>query len=101
MKSSGKKEGSMIEEKSIMIEGKETQAFLIRRGVQSDVDGIMTVMDTAKALAPAGWFISDDRKYVEAHVEKAGFIIVAEEKGKIIGFFMIDFPGDSERNMGR
>ena len=90
----------IIEEKGITIKGKNNHEFLIRRGVHSDIDGIMTVMDTAKALAPSGWFISDDRKYVEAHVEESGFIIVAEEKNKIIGFFMIDFPGDSERNMG-
>ncbi|MCI7813584.1 MAG: GNAT family N-acetyltransferase [Lachnospiraceae bacterium] len=90
-----------METKSISIKGKNNQEFLIRRAKESDVEGIMTVMDTAKALAPEGWFISDDRGYVEAHVQQSGFIIVAEENGTIAGFFMIDFAGETERNMGQ
>lgn len=91
-----------MERKSRTVRGKTGQKFQIRRADSHDLDGIMEVMETAKRVTREGWFISDDRQYVEEHIEKEGFIVVAEtDTGEIAGFFMIDFPGERERNMGR
>ncbi len=84
-----------------VVTGKEGEKFLIRRAAASDIEGIMRVMETAKKLAAFGWFISDDRDYVEEHIEKKGFIVTAQtEKGETAGFFMVDFPGETKRNLG-
>ena len=82
--------------------GKNGEIFLIRRAATSDVEGIMTVMDTAKRLADAGWFVSDERGYVEEHIEEGGFVVTTQTKqGETAGFFMVDFPGETRRNLGR
>ena len=84
-----------------MEKDKTEPAFLIRTAVPHDVDGIMRVMETAKELTKQGWFVSDNREYVEMHIAQNGFIVVAEERsGEIAGFFMVDFPGQSAKNLG-
>lgn len=73
----------------------------LRKAQPADLDGIMRVMNEAKASAEPGWFVSDDDEYVKEHMEKRGFIIAAEDgKAGIVGFMMIDFPGICEKNLG-
>lgn len=88
-------------EKTVVIHGKDGQEFQIKRAVYSDVEEIMEVMEKVKADTKPEWFVSDEREYVEEHIEKSGFILVAKTKDdKTAGFFMIDFPGQDSRNLG-
>lgn len=73
----------------------------IRRAVPEDLAGIMKVMEAAKSSADREWFVSDNEDYVRAHIDQAGFAVVAESsRDGIAGFVMIDFPGMDERNLG-
>ncbi len=73
----------------------------IRRAVRADVPDIMTIMTEAhEAMADGSAYITDDREYVEDHLERAGFILLAEMDGQPAGFFMIETPGLGERNPG-
>lgn len=75
--------------------------FTIRKAQAADLPGLLTVMEAAKA-GPAGWFVPDGQAYLAAHLEKDGFILLAEAPDKAAaGFFMAHFPGLSEKNLGR
>lgn len=77
--------------------------FQIRRAGKDDLDSIIMIMDQVKAgMEHPEWYVTDDRKYLEEHVEARGFILFAvSEEGKAAGFFMVDFPGLREKNLGR
>lgn len=103
----------------------------IRRGSQEDVKDIVYVMEEAvRSMERPEWFVSDDETFIREHIEKKGFIMVAErqigEEGpeaeaaplvplasfapftpftpftpRIGAFLIVKFPGLSEKNLGR
>lgn len=86
--------------------------FEISRAVPADVQELNSIMEAVTAgMEKAEWFISDDLAYIEQHIGKEpltaedfGFILKAvvkeQENERIAGFFMVDFPGITERNLG-
>ncbi len=81
--------------------------FKIRRAEAADVNGIAQVMELARRTMENGeWFAADDGLWIENHIERQGFTMVAEVKkeqgaGEIAGFFIIAFPDTGEENLGR
>lgn len=81
--------------------------FKIRRGRMADVEGIAGVMElTRRTMENGEWFVADDRLWIENHIERQGFTMVAEVKneqgaGEIAAFFIVAFPDTDEGNLGR
>ena len=79
--------------------------FLIRPATCEDLDGIMAVMESAKAdTGPKGWFVADEADFIKSHIKEAGFIMVAEPIGsrkQIAAFFAVHIPGAGKENLGR
>lgn len=75
--------------------------FVIRKANAQDISGIMKIMKEAaeNPLHPE-WFVPDDEAFIRGHLEKKGFVIVAEsEKKEIAGFFLVKYP-EPEENLG-
>lgn len=86
--------------------------FEIIRAVPPDAEMLSNIIEAVTAgMEKPEWFISDDLPYIIEHIgsfpivkSDQGFILkaVVGEEGKecIAGFFMVDFPGVTERNLG-
>lgn len=86
----------------------------IRRALNTDVEGIVQVMEEAvRTMERPEWFVSDDEAFIREHIDSKGFTMIAEkpdfqgcEEGKgnpphrIGGFLIVKFPGLSEKNLG-
>ena len=79
-------------------DGSAKVLFRIRKAEMTDVDEIMAVMHEAKNdKEHPDWFVSDDEEYVRTHIEKQGFVIVAQTAdGSVAGFFLIKYPENRE-----
>ncbi|MCI8659406.1 MAG: GNAT family N-acetyltransferase [Lachnospiraceae bacterium] len=83
------------------------EEFIIRRGVFADVKEIAEVMElTQRTMENPEWFVADDYSWIESHIEKQGFTMVAEiktEQGlkEIAAFFIIAFPDMDKKNLGK
>ena len=86
--------------------------FEIKRALPEDSDVLAGIMDeVTEGLANPEWFMEDDAEYIRAHIghipvvsEDCGFILKAvtckDGQEEIAGFFMVDFPGIGDRNLG-
>ena len=86
--------------------------FEIKRAIPEDAEVLISIMEEVTAgLTNREWFIDDDADYIRAHIgnvpvagEDCGFTLKAvtqkDDKEVIAGFFMVDFPGTGERNLG-
>lgn len=86
--------------------------FKIIRAVPEDAGRLNDIMQSVAAgMKQPEWFMKDDFDYIKEHIgrvpltkEDVGFILkaVCEADGKeqIAGFFMVAFPGLSEKNLG-
>lgn len=76
--------------------------FQIRRARRDDLDDIVLLMEQVKAgMEHPEWYVTDDRQYLEEHLETKGFILLAvSREQKTAGFFLVDFPGSSRKNLG-
>lgn len=86
--------------------------FQILRATAKDIDTLDEIMRTVKnGMERPEWFIADDRAYIQEHIghdpiakKDFGFILKAittiDGKEVIAGFFMVDFPGIGEKNLG-
>ena len=78
----------------------------IRMAKETDAENIIRVMEKVSHNMPhADWFVAGGREYIESHIEEDGFIylaeaFLAEDAPEVAGFFVVDFPGDSEHNLG-
>ena len=73
----------------------------IRFAVMDDADTIYNIMVTAqKAIWDKNAYVIGDMDYITRHISDNGFILVAEEEGNLLGFFMVDIPGLCEDNLG-
>ena len=73
----------------------------LRMAGVSDVPTIMAIMDRAHAAMqnPAA-YITDPPEYVAHYVQQDGFVLLAEDHGTPVGFFMAAAPGLRENNLG-
>ncbi len=82
--------------------------FEIIRAVPEDLEELVQIMETVTAgMEKREWFVSDDLPYIKAHLSigavkenDRGFILKAVTGKEIAGFFMVDFPGMNEHNLG-
>lgn len=86
--------------------------FEITRALPEDAEVLISIMKEVTAgLTNREWFIDDDADYIRAHIGHVpvlkgdcGFTLKAvtkvDDKEVIAGFFMVDFPGTGERNLG-
>lgn len=86
--------------------------FEIKRALPEDGDRLTAIMEeVTEGLANPAWFVDDDAEYIKAHVGHipvkagdCGFILKAvcmeEGQEETAGFFMVDFPGTGDRNLG-
>ena len=73
----------------------------LRMAELRDVPDIMEIMSRAqRAMADPSAYITDSPEYVALYVEKEGFVLLAEDSGKPVGFFMAAAPGLRENNLG-
>lgn len=81
----------------------QEHTFRIRKAGRADLDDIVMIMEQVKAgMEHPEWYVTDDRQYLEEHLEKKGFILLAvSAEGKTAGFFIVDFPGKARKNLGR
>lgn len=77
--------------------------FTICRAVPEDLDEIVSIIETAVQHAvSADWFVPDDRKFLERHLEQSGFILVAKSAAaRIAAYLLVRFPGADDDNLGR
>lgn len=70
------------------------ELFTIRRAGMEDLDSVMHLMNEIKAgMEHPEWYVTDQRPWVERHLEQEGFILVAERDAEeLAGFFIVDFP---------
>lgn len=57
--------------------------------------------ETVSALSQRDYFVPDDEAYVERHIEREGFTLLAWHQSECAGFLITDIPGLDERNLGR
>ena len=78
------------------------QHFLIRKADISDAEEIYHIMqETYAALEDKSLYVCDDLEYIKQHIVKEGFTIVAcTETDRIVGSFIVRFPGENEDNLG-
>lgn len=86
--------------------------YEIKRALPEDAEVLISIMEEVTAgLTNREWFIDDDADYIRAHIghvpvngEDCGFTLKAvtriDGKEVVAGFFMVDFPGAGERNLG-
>ena len=74
----------------------------IQRAEQADLDAIMELMEEARTTVKVSdWFLPDNRQYVSEHISDRGFTLKAiDSDDEILGFFIVDFPGESKHNLG-
>lgn len=79
------------------------QKIDIRLGREEDLEAVASVMEQVKnGMTQADWFVADSPDYLRTHLDGTdGFVIVAERSsvGRPEAFFMVDFPGDSPKNL--
>lgn len=73
----------------------------LRQAGPADVPAILHIMTAAyEALADKSLYITDDEDYIAAHIAAPSFILLAEEAGVPVGFFLTCVPGMSDNNLG-
>lgn len=79
------------------------KVFQIEKCTMADVPFIKRLMDeTLAAMEQKEWYITDDIEFLEAHVEKEGFILKAvdTEQNELAAFLVVRIPGEAEDNLG-
>lgn len=73
----------------------------IRPAVPEDAEEIYRIMHAAKnAMEAPERYITDELPYIREHVQKNGFGLVGEIDGQMVGFFLVNIPGQLEENLG-
>lgn len=74
----------------------------LRLATPADVPAVYGVMHAAyEALSDKSLYITDEMDYIAAQVSGGSFILLAQENGKAVGFFLVCVPGQAENNLGR
>ena len=73
----------------------------LRQATPADVPAILHIMTAAyEALADKSLYITDDEDYIAANIAAPNFILLAEENGIPVGFFLMSVPGLTDNNLG-
>lgn len=85
--------------------GAPEEQIVFRRAEDADIPAVMRMMDAAVSGLPnPDWFAVDDEETVRRHVEKEGFILLAEHvcgnSKEPAAFLIVRFPGKAEDNLG-
>lgn len=76
--------------------------FTTRLAGPEDVPVVHEIMrETVAALPRKEFFVDDDREYLEDHIERDGFTLLALHGADCAGFLMVDLPGHKEKNLAR
>lgn len=74
----------------------------IRRAEQEDIGRICRMIHLIdEAMENPDYFFADDDSFVERHVGKEGFILLAESGAEPVGYLVIRFPGQAQDNLLR
>ena len=56
-------------------------SICIRRALNTDVEGIVQVMEEAvRTMERPEWFVSDDEAFIREHIDRKGFTLIAEKQ---------------------
>ena len=72
-----------------------------------DIPQIMQIIEEAcQKIENPDWYSVDDQAFMEAHIERNGFILKAVASGEesmdeIAGFLVVRFPGNAADNLGK
>ena len=72
-----------------------------------DIPQIMQIIEEAcQQIENPDWYSVDDQAFMEAHIERNGFILKAVASGEesmdeIAGFLVVRFPGNDADNLGK
>lgn len=73
----------------------------LRIAKMSDAEAVYNIMVIGhETIWDKNAYVIGDMEYITSHIEDNGFILVAEEDDKIVGFLMVDIPGLHEDNLG-
>ena len=73
----------------------------LRLAKAEDVSAIMEIMHRAhEAMADPSAYITDSAEYVSHYTQQDGFVLLAVDGEKPVGFFMAAAPGLRENNLG-
>lgn len=66
-----------------------------------NLSDICTIIEeVGNSISDRNVFYIDDRNFISQHINEKGFILIAINKEKIIGFLMVRIPGLEEDNLG-
>jgi len=66
-----------------------------------DIEEIQEVMETGfETTENKDWYVTDDREFIERHIQKEGYILKYVLKNKIAGFLIVRRPMLAEDNLG-
>lgn len=72
----------------------------IRMATKADITTIDQVMTTVhKGVEDPNRFFADDLGFIQDHIDRKGFTLLAQCDGKTAGFLMIRFSGNEEDNL--
>ena len=79
--------------------------YIIRRAGTDDIEKIDFLMwNVYENLSEKNIFVPDDKIFIEKHIEKEGFILIAEKKedasSLLAAFLIVRFPENEEDNLG-
>ena len=78
--------------------------FIIKKATLSDAESIRNVIDTVyEKMEHKEWYMTDNAEYTYhllADGAGMGYLAIKEQSQEIAGVFMVEFPGDTEENMG-
>lgn len=73
----------------------------LRVATVEDVPAVVDVMSAVSAaLDDASVFEADDADFIRRHIADDGFIVVAEDDQRIVGFCLVRFPRAEPDNLG-
>lgn len=74
----------------------------ITYAVKEDMDEIEHIMNQVLgSMEHKEWYVTDDRAFLERHIEKEGYILKYMENETIAGFLVVRHPGVATDNLGR
>ena len=74
----------------------------ITYAVPKDISEILYVMEEGfSSTKNKDWYVTDDREFIERHIETEGYILKYMLDNKIAGFLIVRHPKLAEDNLGR
>ena len=74
----------------------------ITYAVPKDISEILFVMEEGfVSTKNKDWYVTDDREFIERHIETEGYILKYMLDNKIAGFLIVRHPKGAEDNLGR